>query len=277
MADLRFTLCALDVAVELGGDDVLVLDEVRALLDHLRLRSEEVPPRQRLSITVDRDRQGRHRFLIDGRDHLILNHEGAALHELMFQITRRAVESCATELVLHAGAVVFDGRLIVISGPSGSGKSTLTGALVAAGATYVTDEVLVVGGGGRAERGLARPLQLDRRAHELLGWPEDTARLSTAEGARYRPIAVGQLHQGALPEDVVLALLGGREGPCRLEEVARSHVAAGLLHDAFEPGRRTRQGLERVSDLVTTAISRRVVGGSPYERVEKLVMSLKEM
>jgi hypothetical protein len=42
--------------------------------------------------------------------------------------------------ILHASAVAADGRCIVFPGARGSGKSTLAAALVAAGATFVTDD-----------------------------------------------------------------------------------------------------------------------------------------
>jgi len=42
--------------------------------------------------------------------------------------------------ILHAAAVAEDGGCVLLSGGSGSGKSTLTAALVAAGASFVTDD-----------------------------------------------------------------------------------------------------------------------------------------
>jgi hypothetical protein len=46
---------------------------------------------------------------------------------------------------LHAAAVVTDGGgAVAIAAPSGTGKSTLTGALLAAGATLLSDDIVVV-------------------------------------------------------------------------------------------------------------------------------------
>lgn len=45
---------------------------------------------------------------------------------------------------LHAGAVAIDGRVVAFAGQKRAGKSTLTAALVAAGATLVTDDVLAI-------------------------------------------------------------------------------------------------------------------------------------
>lgn len=48
----------------------------------------------------------------------------------------------AGELVLHAGAVEVDGRSLAFVAPSGVGKSTLSTMCSAAGAKFVTDDVL---------------------------------------------------------------------------------------------------------------------------------------
>jgi hypothetical protein len=45
---------------------------------------------------------------------------------------------------LHAGAVRLGGRVVAIAAPSGAGKSTLVAALVAAGATFFSDDVLAL-------------------------------------------------------------------------------------------------------------------------------------
>jgi hypothetical protein len=53
---------------------------------------------------------------------------------------------------VHAGAVAWQGRAIVVPGRTLAGKSTLVSALVLAGATYYSDEYTVIG-----RDGLVRP------------------------------------------------------------------------------------------------------------------------
>lgn len=60
---------------------------------------------------------------------------------------------------IHAGVVLYQGLAILLPGPSRAGKSTLTAALVRAGATYVSDDVAVIGLDGRVSL-LSRPLTL---------------------------------------------------------------------------------------------------------------------
>jgi hypothetical protein len=68
-------------------------------------------------------------------------------------------ETAPRHVFIHAGAVGWRGRAIVIPGFSYSGKSTLTAALVRAGATYYSDEYAVFNGDGKV-RPFARPLQI---------------------------------------------------------------------------------------------------------------------
>lgn len=61
--------------------------------------------------------------------------------------------------ILHAGAVILDGRLAVFVGESGGGKSSHVLEAVRAGATYLTDELLLTD--GRAAWGIPRAIQFD--------------------------------------------------------------------------------------------------------------------
>jgi hypothetical protein len=60
---------------------------------------------------------------------------------------------------IHAGVVLHEGRALLLPGTSHAGKSTLTAALVRAGATYVSDDVAVIGRDGRVSL-LSRALTL---------------------------------------------------------------------------------------------------------------------
>lgn len=50
------------------------------------------------------------------------------------------VSDPASEMVLQASAVAFDGRALLITGPPGSGKSSLTLALLERGAGFIGDD-----------------------------------------------------------------------------------------------------------------------------------------
>lgn len=52
-------------------------------------------------------------------------------------------------LFVHAGAVAVDGRALLLPGVSGAGKTTLVGALLRAGASYLSDDYAVLDPEGR--------------------------------------------------------------------------------------------------------------------------------
>ena len=68
-------------------------------------------------------------------------------------------------LALHAGAVVRDGRVLLLPGQSGSGKSTLTAWLTSRGCGYLTDELVLVPAEGELQTlACTRPLCLKHGA-----------------------------------------------------------------------------------------------------------------
>lgn len=68
-----------------------------------------------------------------------------------------------SKLFVHAAAVAWRGRMIVIPGRARTGKSTLASALVRAGAAYYSDEFTVIDDAGLVHP-FARPLRL--RSHD---------------------------------------------------------------------------------------------------------------
>jgi hypothetical protein len=90
--------------------------------------------------------------------HLIhhkLEHSAQARHEEDFleafnsQVGWAIASLSPRRVFVHAGAVGWQGRAIIIPGASLSGKSTLVAELVRAGATYLSDEFAVLDCGGR--------------------------------------------------------------------------------------------------------------------------------
>jgi hypothetical protein len=112
---------------------------------------------------------------------------------------RRYVSSSATDRVfVHAGAVAYRGRAIVIPGQAFSGKTTLVAALARAGAVYYSDEYAILD-----ERGwvhpYARPLSIrqpdphpaTRHTVESLGGTagKEPVPVGLIAATKYRPAA----------------------------------------------------------------------------------------
>lgn len=82
--------------------------------------------------------------------------------ELQLSVARLA----RPEVFVHAGVVAVDGRAILLPGRSGAGKTTLVRALVAAGATYYSDEYAVLDHEGRVHPYARRPSVRMRAGHK---------------------------------------------------------------------------------------------------------------
>jgi hypothetical protein len=110
------------------------------------------------------------------------------LFDLRSELEQTMIESAQERLFVHAGAVGWRGRAILIPGSSHSGKTSLVAALLRAGATYFSDEYAVLDAQGRVHA-YPRPLLL-RREGQL------DERISPEQlGARVarRPLRVGMV------------------------------------------------------------------------------------
>jgi hypothetical protein len=94
-------------------------------------------------------------------------------------------EQVAGFIAIHAGAVAFDDRAILIPGRSLSGKSTLTEALVRRGGTYYSDEFALLDDAGRVHP-YARPLTMRATQSE----PARSIEPQTLQAVGERPVPV---------------------------------------------------------------------------------------
>ncbi len=107
-------------------------------------------------------RRGLRRFhLLYGDGDLLAREmdERAILTAFTDDLQLRVAELTPRRIFVHAGVVGWRGRAIVLPGATCAGKSTLVAALVAAGATYYSDEFAVLDGRGRVWP-FTRPLSL---------------------------------------------------------------------------------------------------------------------
>lgn len=88
------------------------------------------------------------------------------LRYLMWHVNRRAIDP-RRHVVLHGGAVERGGKAALVVGHTNAGKTTLTGALVARGFGYLTDELVTLDVEG-AVRPYPKPLVLGRGSQRLL-------------------------------------------------------------------------------------------------------------
>ncbi len=63
---------------------------------------------------------------------------------VMEAAVKALIEDIGTGVALHAGAVRWNGKAILVAGPSGSGKSSMIAWLMNRGFEYLTDEAAVL-------------------------------------------------------------------------------------------------------------------------------------
>lgn len=97
--------------------------------------------------------------LRDGEPGPVAEHPDDLLMQLELELLHDVGEAAPAGWFLHAAAAARGGRAVVLVGPSGAGKSTAVCGLVARGAAYVTDEMVVIGRSSLF--GLRRPIGLD--------------------------------------------------------------------------------------------------------------------
>lgn len=189
---------------------------------------------------------------------------GALVHQLMWEVTRRAVEARGDGVILHAATVVCGGTTVVISGRSGAGKSTLATALVERGATYVTDEATEVDERGHVVAGLVRPIHLSRASIEMVAPTESPSDVVMPGGGRYL-LPVRSI--GRLPDaPTVIVLLRDGDGALRSSPASRSDLIAHLARERFPTRATGQRWLDSLKTLSSRVSAVTVSGGSVIDR-----------
>ena len=207
--------------------------------------------RDGVPVHVERGRRGEHRIVAEQVASFVLSADGAELACATAGDAQadwpRALEElalpCASLLLgneaLHAGGVALERGAVALLAPSGGGKSTLVAALLDAGGTLLSDDVLALRRAG--ERIVAEP-----------GAP--TVKLAAVGAGAARadpPDASGAETRVALPADelaarpltlVVVLARGALEGePPRLEPLGLSPMPV-LAHALSLPSSPPRAG-----------------------------------
>lgn len=178
--------------------------------------------------------------LYSGPDHLT---QGSDFHRirriLASDIQAQLALTSPWRVFVHAGAVGWRGRAIVLPGDNETGKSTLTAALVRAGATFFSDEFAVLD-----RRGRVHPYPLPLRLRE--------------EGRiRSRDVTVEELggrpSSKPLPVGMILSLRYDPGGPGRLQALTSGRGAMELLVNATQTRLRPARVVEAVGKAAENA------------------------
>jgi hypothetical protein len=169
---------------------------------------------------------------------------------LEYDLEVYVAERARKRVFLHAGAVGWNGRAIILPGQTRSGKTTLVAALVAAGATYYSDEFAVLDTQGRVHP-YPRPLSIRTETGELRETPVEAfggraGRQSLPVGTvlvtRYQPGSVWRprrLSSGKTVLQLLAHTLSVRHAPGQalavlLQVAERARTLNGVRGDASE-------------------------------------------
>ncbi len=158
---------------------------------------------------------------------------------------------------IHAGAVGWRGRAIILPGRSFVGKSTLVAALLRAGATYLSDEYAVLDDGGCVH---AYPRRLSLRN------PDGAMRTRlTAEDLQSRNAP------GPLPVGMVV-IARYREGAAwRPRAVSPGRATLGLFDNAVAASRTPEQCLSAIRQVVAASVCVRGTRGEAPRTAERIL------
>ncbi|HEX8618058.1 MAG TPA: hypothetical protein VF911_10775 [Thermoanaerobaculia bacterium] len=186
-------------------------------------------------------------------------------------------------LVLHASAVVLDGKAIVFTGAAGAGKSTTAAAFVKRGAAMLTDDVAAIpwqDGQPHIASGYARIRLWDDSAAALFGAAEALPRLTPTWEKRYLDASA------SFVDDLVplhaIVVLEARDASTRVRRLHGHEAAMAVLArtsvPAFIDASRRADELAQVAELVSSvpvyAVTPRRELGATAELVDVIAEAL---
>jgi hypothetical protein len=157
-----------------------------ALLEGLLAASDN---QHRIEVVGDGD--GRYLILADGELAMDDLEAAAVPGMLSWFVNQGTIRHAGDLLLFHAAVLCRDDRGVLIAAPSGSGKSTLAGALLAAGWSYLSDEIGALDSSTMRMLAYPKALSLATTSLELLGVadrvPEALAPLAGRSGKTELP------------------------------------------------------------------------------------------
>lgn len=187
-------------------------------------------------------------------------------HVLIGPILNQALQSNGVTL-LHAGAIVADGRALAVTAESGYGKSTLIAHLAGRGYAALTDDILPVVHFGKeaasVERHIPRmklwPDSLEavggcaERSEQVFSWVAKR-QVQLADSFKFAP-------PGAFPLGAIYVLVPSRRNiRTQIDELCGSSAALLLLASMYMPslilGERNRWALDAATSLANVVPTR---------------------
>ena len=262
------------------------LDKLLELVPPMWIPCEGAPVERVYSLRVARERNGRtspalHRLLENGETVTVAPSLDWVFKTFDWRLKAYLAEHARQRVIVHAGAVGWKGRAIVLPGASMSGKTSLVAALLRAGASYYSDEYAVLDRRGRVHP-YPTPLQV-RDERTLMQTPRPAQDLGGEVGAkplpvglivvsRYRPGArwrPRRLSRGEAMLRMVANAVSARRNPALVLPVLSAAVGAATawIGTRGEADAAARWILVAATDMSATTVSTR--GGMATQARQK--------
>jgi hypothetical protein len=189
---------------------------------------------------------------------------------VLWEVFHDAIRDEVGSVAIHAGAVSYRGRGIVLPAPMNAGKTTLVGALICAGFDYLSDEVALIGRGGRLLPFL-KPLTFEPGSYDLL--PQLRAIRDTS-GLRRQHVVSDELRAGSSGtacEIGWVVTFSRRAGAPTLEPLTRAEALAALAKNSFNLHRLGARGIDTLGSVVRGATALRLEMGDLQQAVQAIL------
>jgi hypothetical protein len=249
----------------LGFDVVMRADDARmtALLDDLYAPMATTGEAEHVLSLHAAGTEARPRWEVhlDGVRLLRTRAASIAFRHLLWEANQQAIARTGDLVLLHASAVAAGERALVLPGPMGAGKSTLAAALVQAGWSYLTDEVVALNPGTGMIRPYPKYLSLGAPFAGLAPVPAGM-RTVVGDEQLVPPAAIraGAVGGPARPSVVVLPRYE-RGAPTVLEPLTAADAFPAVAQHVFHLDRDGERVLTTVAAMVDGAPCFRLVSG----------------
>jgi hypothetical protein len=206
-----------------------------------------------------------------------------AIDWILWKASTEAIAGIGDHLAIHAGAVGWEGRCVLLPAPHDSGKTTLTAALTASGFPYFSDEAALIDPSTAALVPFPRALWLEPgsvAALDRLLAGRGTGGIARNGTSHVAPVDLrgGRIGRAAPIGHIVFPLYT-RGAQTALVPMSRAEAVVELGRNAFNLGRFGRPGVDVLVDVVRRAdVHRLSVGdlGEAVEAISNLVRSSTE-
>lgn len=195
---------------------------------------------------------------------------GDALAALIDEVSRSLIIDLDSAVALHAGAVGWGGKSILVAGPSGLGKTSLTAWFAANRFDYLADEIVILANEGTV--GFSRPLLFKAGSPEPRAWQREDARIQSISGGSRKIIIPAGVSAGDEARTCALIIFPRHHPNARLaiEPISAAQTGLRLMECNLNARNLVNDGFAPITTLART-VPAIEVEYADYEQLDGIV------